>query len=52
MHRLEEMLRVQTIDQIVGQPVVDHHRAQQRGLRLDIAGKLLRLGGGSGVLKC
>ena len=38
MHRLEEMLRIQPVDQIVGQPVVDHHRAEQRGLRLDIAG--------------
>lgn len=28
MHGLEEMVRVQPVDQIVREPVVDHHRAQ------------------------
>ena len=29
-----------SVGDIVGQPIVDHHRAEQRGLRLDVAGQL------------
>jgi uncharacterized protein (UPF0262 family) len=43
------MPRFELVDQIVREPVVDHHRAEHRGLGLDVAGKLLRLGhGGNG----
>ena len=48
VQRFEEMRGFQPVDDVVRQPVVDHHRAQHRGLRLDVAGKLLLGGGGGG----
>ena len=36
VQRLEEMVRLQPELDVLDQPVVDHQRAQQRGLRLDI----------------
>ena len=44
MQRLEEMLGLEPVDQIVRQAVVDHHRAEHRGFGLDI----LRQGYGFG----
>ena len=39
MQRLEEMMRLQPDLDVLDQPVVDHQRAEQRGLRLDILGE-------------
>ena len=48
MHRLEEMDRLQPVDQIVGQPIVDHHRTQHRRLGFDVARQLNGFGRGRG----
>ncbi len=56
MDRFEEMLVLDYLDNVVGQPVVDHHRAQQRGLRLDILGQagggVRRRGGRGRIHRC
>ena len=39
VERLEEMLRAELELDVLDQPVVDHQRAKQRGLGLDILGK-------------
>ncbi|PAV66731.1 hypothetical protein WR25_03666 [Diploscapter pachys] len=47
-----EMRGFQPVDQVVGQPVVDHHRAQHRGFGFDVAGQLQGFGGGRRGRKC
>ncbi len=44
VHRLEEVIGLELVEQIVGQPVVDHHRAEHRRFRLDILRQRLRFG--------
>jgi len=39
MQRLEEMFGAQLHLHVLAQPVVDHHRTEQRGFRLDILGQ-------------
>jgi hypothetical protein len=41
VQRLEEMFGPELELDVLDQPVVDHQRAQQRGLRLDVAGQLV-----------
>jgi hypothetical protein len=42
----------QPVDQVIGQTVVDHHRAQHRGFGFDVAGQLKGFGGGRRGRKC
>ena len=45
MERFEEMIGLELELDVLDDPVIEHHRAEKRRLRLDILGKRRRLGG-------